>query len=57
LLKIDFIPIYSNSYKFRSLKIRLKANIKILYNILIGLVVVISIIGGSKKFLYKIVRS
>ena len=30
------IPIYSNGYKPKSLKIRLKANVEILYSILIG---------------------
>jgi hypothetical protein len=41
LLKSDFTPVYNNSYKPKFLKIRLKANIKILYSILVGLVVVI----------------
>ena len=55
--KTDSIPIYSNSYKPRSLKFRLRANIEILYSVLVVLVVVVSIIGGSEKFLYRIVRS
>ena len=53
---MDSIPIYSNGYKPRSVKFRLKANAETLYSVLVGLVVVISIMGGSEKFLYKIVR-
>ena len=40
LLKTDFTPIRNNGYKPRSLKFRLKANIKTSHSVLVGLVVV-----------------
>ena len=56
---MDSAPIYGNGYEYRSLKFRPRANIKILYSVLVDLVVVvvISTVGSSKKFLYRIVRS
>jgi hypothetical protein len=57
-LKTDSIPIYGNGYKPKSLKFRLRANAEILYSVRYDIVVVVvSIIGGSEKFLYRMVRS
>ena len=56
-LKTDSAPIYSNGYKPRSSKFRLRANVEMSHSVLVVLVVVVSIIGGSEKFLYRMVRS
>ena len=53
---MDSAPVCGNGYKPKSLKFRLRANVKMLHSMRYDLVVVISIIGGGKKFLYRIVR-
>jgi hypothetical protein len=55
--KTDSIPICGNGYKPRSSKFRLRANAETSHSVLVGLVVVIYVIGRSKKFLRRIVRS
>ena len=54
--KTDFAPVCGNSYKPKSLKFRLRANAEILHSVRYDLVVVVNIIGSSKKFLYRMVR-
>ena len=56
--KTDSAPVRGNGYKPKSSKFRLRANAEISYSVQYNLVVmVISIIGGGEKFLYRIVRS
>ena len=56
--KTDFTPIRSDSYKPRSSKFRLRANAETSHSVRYDIVVVVvSIMGGSKKFSYGIVRS
>ena len=55
--KTDSAPVRGNSYKPRSSKFRLRANAETSHSVLVGLVVVVSVMGHSKKFLYRIVRS
>ena len=51
---MDSIPIRSDLAYKPTLS---RANVETLYSVLVGLVVVISVMGGSKKFLYGMVRS
>jgi hypothetical protein len=56
--KSDSAPVYGNSYKLRSLKFQIQSQRRdIAQHILVGLVVVIYVMGRSKKFSYGIVRS
>ena len=49
-MKTDSVPIYSDSYKPRSLKFRPRANVEILHSMQYDIVVVVaSIIGGGEK--------
>ena len=55
---MDSAPICSDGYKPKSLKFRLRAKAETSYSVRYDLVVVvISIIGSSEKFLYRMVRS
>ena len=56
-MKTDSAPIRGDGYKPKSLKFRLRANVETLYSVRYNLVVVVGIIGGGKKFLYRMVRS
>jgi hypothetical protein len=57
-LKTDSVPIRGDGYKPGSLKFRLRANAETSHSVRYNLVVVvISIVGGSKKFLHGIGRS
>jgi len=56
-LKTDSAPIRGDGYKPKSSKFRLRANAETLYSVRYDLVVVVGIIGGSKKFLHRMVRS
>jgi hypothetical protein len=58
LLKTDSIPIYSNGYKPKSLKFRLRANVETSHSVRYDIVVVVaSIVGGGERFLHGMVRS
>ena len=51
------VSVYGNGYKPKSLKFRLRANIEMSYSVRYDLVVVIiSIMGSSEKFSYRMVR-
>ena len=54
---MDSTPIRGDSYKLKSLKFRFKANVKTSQSVLVNLMVVVSIIGSSEKFLHRMVRS
>ena len=55
---MDSVSIYSNGYKPRSSKFRLRANAETLYSVRYDIVVVVaSIVGGGEIFLYRMVRS
>ena len=55
--KSDSTPVYSDGYEPKSLKFRLRANAETSYSVRYDLVVVVGIMGGSEKFLYRMVRS
>jgi hypothetical protein len=56
--KTDSVPVRGDSYEPRSLKFRLRANAEMSHSVRYDFVVVVaSVIGGSEKFLYGIVRS
>ena len=55
--KSDSVPVRGDGYEPKSLKIRLRANAETSHSVLVGLVVVVSVVGGSKKFLHGMVRS
>ena len=55
--KSDSAPVRGDGYKPRSSKFRLRANAETSHSVLVGLVVVVYVIGHSKKFSYSIVRS
>ena len=55
---MDSAPVRGDGYKPKSLKFRLRANAETSYSVRYNMVVVVaSIVGGSEKFLYGIVRS
>ena len=56
-LKSDSTPIYGDGYKPKSLKFRLRANAETSHSVRYDLVVVVGIVGGGEKFLYRMVRS
>ena len=56
-MKTDSAPVRGDSYKPKSLKFRLRANAETSHSVRYDLVMVVGIIGGGEKFLYRIVRS
>ena len=57
-MKTDFVLVYGDSYKPKSLKFRLRANAETSHSVQYDIVVVIAnIMGGREKFLYGMVRS
>ena len=55
--KTDSAPVHSDGYEPKSLKFRLRANAETSHSMQYNLVVVVGIVGGSKKFLHGMVRS
>jgi hypothetical protein len=56
--KTDSTPVRGDGYEPRSSKIRPRADAETLYSVRYDLVVVVvSVVGGSEKFLYGMVRS
>ena len=54
--KTDSAPVCGDGYEPESSKFRLRANAETLYSVRYDLVVVVGIVGGGEKFLYRIVR-
>jgi hypothetical protein len=55
--KTDSAPVRGDGYEPGSSKFRPRANAETSHSVLVGLVVVVSVVGGSKKFLHGMVRS
>src|SRR6266571_1548099 len=55
--KTDSAPVRGDGYEPGSSKFRLRANAETSHSVLVGLVVVVSVVGGSEKFSHGMVRS